>query len=59
MDLTKFEDDEPEEGPIKQKRLHHFRFPVENPKALVFLIHGSDDYASRYAFLGQVLSKTF
>ena len=49
----------------KTLKLNHFRYQarnpksgefIENPKAIVFYVHGYGDYASRYAYVGEYLS---
>lgn len=45
----------------KDLKIHHFRHlaegdRAENPKAVIFYVHGYGDYSSRYAFIGKYLS---
>jgi len=46
----------------KTLKLYHCRFKAkgefaENPKALIFYVHGYGDYSSRYAYVGEFLSE--
>lgn len=38
------------------KPIKHFRWAVDKPQALVFLIHGPGNYSSRYAHVAQLLA---